>query len=56
MFDLEFDEEQHVDEFRTGSGEWIECGKCRAIMFDTFKSCWSCGVSLTGKNKVPVRF
>jgi hypothetical protein len=38
------------------SGEWIECAKCRSLMFDTFKACWSCGTKFSERNKIPVRF
>ena len=55
MYELSFDEEPKREEFRTENGEWIECGKCRSIMFDTFKSCWSCGTAFTDKNKIAVR-
>ena len=36
-------------------GEWIECRKCRSLMFDTFQTCWKCGIVMAGNNKVPVR-
>ncbi|MDO9537983.1 MAG: hypothetical protein Q7J68_06660 [Thermoplasmata archaeon] len=55
MYELSFDEEPQEQDFQTKFGEWIECRKCRSIMFDTFKSCWSCGTNFTDKNKVPVR-
>jgi hypothetical protein len=35
---------------------WVECRKCRATMFSTFDTCWSCGTPMTGKNSEAVRF
>ncbi|MBU4031266.1 MAG: hypothetical protein KKH41_05245 [Candidatus Thermoplasmatota archaeon] len=55
MYELSFDDEPPVQEFHTHNGEWIECSKCRSIMFDTFKSCWSCGIIFTDKTRVAVR-
>lgn len=55
MNETAFIEEELENEFRTKFNEWIECGKCRALMFDTFVTCWSCGSPVTGKNRVPVR-
>jgi hypothetical protein len=55
MYDSDFDEEPQFEKFRSKNGEWIECAKCRTLMFDTFKNCWSCGAELTDRNKIPVR-
>jgi hypothetical protein len=55
MYETDFPEEQKHDEYHSKYGEWIECAKCRALMFDTFKSCWSCGIAFTEKNKNAVR-
>ncbi len=55
MYDDTFEEKPHREEFHARFGEWIECAKCRSLMFDTFKSCWSCGTVFNEKNKIPVR-
>lgn len=47
--------EAQLDEFQGRFGVWVECGKCRALMYDSFEDCWSCGAHMTDRNKVPVR-
>ena len=38
------------------TGIWVECAKCRALMYDTFDTCWSCKAPMDSVNKVPVDF
>ncbi|MCK5310379.1 MAG: hypothetical protein KAJ33_06655 [Thermoplasmata archaeon] len=47
-------EKPTFETFRSQNGSWVECSGCRAIMYDTFGNCWSCGSAMTDDNKVPV--
>ncbi|MEW5937085.1 MAG: hypothetical protein AB1665_04605 [Candidatus Thermoplasmatota archaeon] len=31
---------------------WIECRHCRALMYGSFKRCWSCGAETNGARSV----
>jgi len=42
------------EEFRNLNGTWVECGKCRALMYDSFGNCWSCGSDMTDGNATQV--
>ena len=46
--------EQKYEIFKTPNGSWVECSGCRAIMYDSYGNCWSCGSAMTEENKVPV--
>ena len=35
-------------------GDWVECLKCHALMYNTMDVCWSCKIGLTKKNTIPV--
>jgi len=35
-------------------GDWIECLKCHAIMYNTMDTCWSCKIGLSSNNTIPV--
>ena len=35
-------------------GDWVECMKCHALMYNTMDTCWSCKIGLTKKNTIPV--
>jgi hypothetical protein len=53
---MDFEEEIEKDRIRYKNkfGTWVECKKCRSLMFDTFKKCWSCGSAMVGMNVVPI--
>ena len=50
-----YDDDSNGRRAPRGEGKmWIECRKCRATMFSTFDTCWSCGAPMNDKNCTPL--
>jgi acetyl-CoA carboxylase beta subunit len=52
--DLEEEIEKDRIRYKNKFGTWVECKKCRSLMYDSFQKCWSCGSAMRGRNIVPV--